>query len=369
MYNKIVVPLDGSMRAEKVLAYAANLTRELNATLVLLRVEEAQPLVVNFSESPQIEAGNIIYSENIQPNTSNFGTTGLDPLPAYVTNQYQTVTSYTTQEAAEDYLQKVKENLVGAEAETPLEAKQIQIRVVCDRSSKELAAIIKEEQADLIVMTTHGRSGLSLLLTGSVATRVIQHSSLPVILIKSDETQNVEKGHKQPVNISLDPILVALDGTREAEAVLEQAANLARQLGVKIHLFEVVSNVLPGGEAGGFYYPPDYDQDKETTALRIQAQQHLEETQARLRERGVESIVVVQTGQPIVPLEYNKEPITKIINYAREIKAQLVAMTTHGRGRVGQLVLGSTAEEVVRESQLPVMLMRKLDHSNHPIEN
>ncbi len=369
MYHKIIVPLDGSPQAEKALPYAVSLAKQLKATLILLRVEEASPLVVNFSESPQVEAGNLIHSGKMRPD--GLMASGPDLVSAYSsTDQYQTLTSYSGEQDGKDYLQTVKSKLLEVEVETSLEAAQIQTLVVSGRSSKELAAIVQEAQADLVVMTTHGRSGLSLLLTGSVATSLIQHSSLPVILIKPDQTQGqeLEEAEKPAISNNLGPILVTLDGTPGSEVMLDATADLAQQLGVKIHLFKLVSSLIPGG-GGEAYYPSEYDLDQETTTLREQAQQYLKEIQTHINERGVECIMVVQTGEPTISMEYNSQPITRIIEYAKEVKAQLVAMTTHGRGRLGQLVLGSVAEEVVRESHLPVMLMRKPDHSSHPVEN
>ncbi len=368
MYHKIIVPLDGSPLAEKALPYAVSLAKQLKTTLVLLRVDEAPPLVVDFAESPQVEAGNMIHAGKMRPD--GLMVSEPDLVSVYSTDQYQTFTSYSGEQDDQDYLQKVKEALIGVGAETPLAAEQIQTLVVSGKSSKELATIVKEEQADLVVMTTHGRSGLSLLLTGSVATSLIQHSSLPVILIKPDQTegQSLEKAGKPAINNNSGPILVTLDGTAGSETIMEAAADLAQQLGVKLHLFQVVSSVIPTG-VGEAYYVPEYDLEQETTALREQAEQYLKEIQTRLEKKGVECITVVQTGEPTIPLEYNGEPITRIIEYARAVEVQLVAMTTHGRGRLGQLVLGSVAEEVVRQSHLPVMLMRKLDHSNHSVEN
>ncbi len=369
MYSKIIVPLDGSVLAEKALPYAVSLVKQLNATLVLLRVEEERPLVVDFAQSPQYDAGNIVFSGNIQPDNTHLGTTGVNVGPTYVTDQYQTVTSYTGQQEDEDYLEKVKGTLVAMEAQTPLKAEQIQTKVVCGRSPKELAAIVEEEHSDLVVMTTHGRSGLSLMVAGSVATNLLHHSSIPLVLIKPDEISGAEKAAKQVINFGLDPIVVALDGTPWSETVLEAATNLALQLGVKIHLLEVVSSIIPipGGVSGGggFYYPADYDLDKETASLKEQAGQYLKGIQIRLKDRGVECITAVQSGEPIIPMEYNSEPIARILNYARAVKAQLVAMTTHGRGQVGQVVMGSVAEAVVRESHLPVLLMRKANHPAH----
>jgi nucleotide-binding universal stress UspA family protein len=132
--------------------------------------------------------------------------------------------------------------------------------------------------------------------------------------------------------------------------------------------------VIPGGVGGvggigGFYYLPEYDLEKEVAILNDQTSQYLKEIQTRLREKGVECVTEVQTGEPRATFEHNGEPVARIIAYASQIKAQLLAMTTHGRGQLGQLVLGSVAEEVVRQSHLPVMLMRKAAHTTHIVEN
>jgi nucleotide-binding universal stress UspA family protein len=230
-----------------------------------------------------------------------------------------------------------------------------------------LAAILEEEQADLVVMTTHGRSGLSLLLTGSVATNLIHNTNLPVILIKPDETQGLEKAAKQVINVNMGPILVTLDGTAGSETILDAAANLARELGVKIHLFEVVSLAMPSvvlsnleGGVDDYYYLSNYDLEKETKVNQGHAEQYLKEIQARLREKGVECFTAVQLGEPEVELDYKKEPLSRIIEYAKEVKAQMVAMATHSQSRLGQVMLGSVAEEVVLHSHLPVMLTKNV---------
>lgn len=375
MFNKIIVPLDGSKLAEAALPYATSLTEKLNATLVLLRVEETHPLVVEFSQSPQIDAGNLIHSGSIQPTSAGLAGTG--PGSVHSTDQYQTFTSYSGEQDDKDYLQKIKERLIGPEAANPLKAEQIQTQVICGRSPKDLAAIVKEEQADLVVMTTHGRSGLSRLLTGSIAAKLIQHTTLPVIVIKPDEEttdQEQEQSEKPAVDFTQDPILVTLDGSPVSETILEAATKLALGLGVRIHLFEEIPSVMPGGDGGiggvgGYYYLPEYDLEKEVAILNDQTSQYLKEIQNRLIEKGVKCVTEVQTGEPSITFAYNGEPVARIIAYARQIKAQLVAMTTHGRGQLGQLVLGSVAENVVRQSHLPVLLMRKAVHSSNLAEN
>ncbi len=365
MINKIIVPLDGSALAEKALPYAASLTNQLKATLVLLRVAEARPLVVEFSQAPQLEAGNVVYSGNVKPNNSGLGVTAPEYTPAYSGNPYQTLTAYTDEQEDEDYLQKIKGTLVGAEAQTPLKTEQIQTRVVCGRSPKELAAIGKEEQGDLVVMTTHGRSGITLLMMGSIATNLIHQTNVPVILIKPTDSKVINEDPQPDIT---QPIVVTLDGSQDSEVILEAASNLALQLGVKLHLLQVV-NVLMPNVGDQFYVPANYVPELEVTQLQEQATKYLQGLQADLQAKGLDCTISVIVGNPATAMVYNSEPVSRIAEYAQTVNAQLVAMATHARGRFAQVLLGSMSEKEVRENPLPVMLVKMPAHHHHELEN
>jgi nucleotide-binding universal stress UspA family protein len=107
----------------------------------------------------------------------------------------------------------------------------------------------------------------------------------------------------------------------------------------------------------------------EGTQLKELAEKYLERVQVGLKARGIDCITSVLLGDPVIASFYTAAPIVKIAEYAQKANAQLLAMATHARGRVGQVLLGSVSEEEVWESHLPVMLVRIPSHHKHESEN
>jgi nucleotide-binding universal stress UspA family protein len=264
----------------------------------------------------------------------------------------------------EAYLQQLKARLISPEAAFQLLDEKVETRVIHGKSPRELAAIIKELNGDLVVMTTHGRSGLSLLMAGSVATNLIQHTNVPVILIKPTDSAVIN----QPSGTdNIQPIVVTLDGSQDSEAILEAASSLALQLGVKLHLLQVVSVLVPD-VSGQLTFPPDYDLEDEGLQLKKQAEEYLKGLQTGFQAKGIDCVTTVLVGEPIIGMIYNSEPVFKIAEYAETVNAQLLAMATHARGRFSQVLQGSMSEEEVRHNPLPVVLVRMPEHHQHPNE-
>ncbi len=143
MYKKILAPLDGSELAECTLTHTRAIAKGCQVPqVVLLRVIEPLPQV-----------GELELDEDWRRNAEN-----------------------KAQTAARDYLSKVADSLKkeGIVAETA---------VVSGRSANEILDYAKKNQVDLIVMSTHGRSGISRWVLGSVADRVLRHSTAPVLLV------------------------------------------------------------------------------------------------------------------------------------------------------------------------------------------
>lgn len=137
-------------------------------------------------------------------------------------------------------------------------------------------------------------------------------------------------------------VLVPLDGSPVAEAVLPFVIEIAGPLDLEVVLLRVVppmsAEVVEGAWAA--------TQDLETR--RIDAEEYLAPLAVELRARGLRVQARVQPGHPV----------EEIIAAARQTGADLVAMSTHGRSGLGRLVFGSVAEAVVRHAELPVLLMR-----------
>lgn len=147
MYKKILVPLDGSPLAEKVLPHVRALAQCVGAEVVLLRVVP----------TPTYEAV--------------FADTLLTPAPP---NDEHNARSH-----AEGYLQRVAFDYFPSE-----------VRVIYEVSSGPVAETILDYasgiEADLIAMSTHGRSGLARLVLGSVADQIVRRSHLPVLLVRPE---------------------------------------------------------------------------------------------------------------------------------------------------------------------------------------
>ena len=134
-------------------------------------------------------------------------------------------------------------------------------------------------------------------------------------------------------------VLVPLDGSPEAEAILPFILQIAGPLDIDVVLLRVVPAVRESEESAS---GPGAD------VSAIDAQEYLAPLAVELRGRGVRVEAMVRRGPP--PDE--------IIAAAREVSADLVAMTTHGRTGLRRLAFGSVAELVLRRAALPVFLMQ-----------
>lgn len=188
-----------------------------------------------------------------------------------------------------------------------------------------IVEVAAERGVDLIVMGTHGRRGLSHVLWGSVAERVVRTSPVPVLTTGPAEDRG---GFRH--------ILVATDFGEPAERAIATGSELATKFDAKLTL--VHAYVMPTTPYDERSYLPAADIIKEAeTAL----QRALERT--RERAPAAESALV------------RGDPREGIVEVARERKADLIVVGTHGRRGLSRVFLGSVAERVVRTSPIPVL--------------
>ena len=321
MSGRILVPLDGSVLAEKALPFAVKLARQLRADLFLMRVVQAGAL------------------------------------------QFETVSyEIALLNATKQYLQKVRRVISNPANDRSIQPERVHIRAIYGDPVDRLADLIPFERADLVVMTTHARTGLSRLAMGSVATELVRRQAQPVILIRPAEAGQdlpLEEIMRQPDDLEInlpERIIVTLDGTFESEVVLKPAAWLARQLQAMLYLLRVEYVYTPSDYTllTSYYAGNEVPElEKENQRRRQSSYHYLEEVQARFNDPDLKVINVVRTG----------EPAREISAYARQVKADLLVMATHARGRLGHAMLGSVAEEVLRESHIPVMML----HNTRPV--
>jgi nucleotide-binding universal stress UspA family protein len=200
--------------------------------------------------------------------------------------------------------------------------------------------------ADLVVMSTHGRSGIGRLVLGSVAEAVVRRAPCPVMLVRPRD--GVENDLAHLLNLDQIPvfkhILVPVDGTEFAKKVISRAVAIGAPFDARYTLLRVVSPALPPGWP---YATTEFPRDG--VAERIRARRQLDAIAEGLRSQALRASTEVLT---------DTEPAKAILDYADWYGVDLIAMTTHGRRGLSRLALGSVAEAVARESRVPVLLFR-----------
>ena len=137
--------------------------------------------------------------------------------------------------------------------------------------------------------------------------------------------------------------LVPLDGSPFAETIIPFITNIAGPLDVEVMLVRVVTPRPPQVYEGSRHVVIE-----DVEALKAEAREYLAPLAAELTTRGVRVKIDVRQG----------DAIPQIVQAARDAGADLIAMTTHGRGGLGRIVFGSVAEGVLRDAHVPVLLMR-----------
>jgi len=296
MYTRMLIPLDGSKVAEQVLPYARFLAKALAIPVELLEVVDPEALAL-LSNPRQGRYVDTVLAEGI--------------------------------ENSKNYLEAIGRSFQGAKVKSLVE------------KGKAEDVVIEKAAADkntLIVMATHGRSGIQRWLLGSVADKVLHGATNHVLLVRAND------GGKTDGEAALKTVIVPLDGSPLAEQVLPYVVELAKK--VKLELVLMRAYALPpaiSAEDYGFYSADLLDH------LEAEARDYLAEKMNGVKQKGVENVTsVVNTG-------YGAE---EIITLGRHTPDNFIAMSTHGRSGIQRWVLGSVTDRVVRHSGDPVLIVR-----------
>ena len=297
MFTRIQVALDGSPFSEQSLPVAVMLAKRFDADLNLITVHE--PVV-----GVEME--------------------GWDQSAAEWSQEY---VDRAAAEVAERSGIKTCPHLVFG---TP-------VRAILDHAER--------AKSDLLVAATHGRGVLSRAWLGSVADGLLRHASIPVLLVRPDESD--PPAADAPEATPWSRILVPLDGSEFSAQILDDAIPLARAFGAKLELVRVVPFPL---EIASPYLPTTIQMNQEVvSAAKAAAEDWLAEQARRVHARGVEVSTHVRVAA---------QPAHAICETAAETGAELIVMATHGRSGLGRAFLGSTADKVVRSTHLPVLVHR-----------
>jgi nucleotide-binding universal stress UspA family protein len=289
MFTKLLVPLDGTIEAAAALPAATSLARATGGSITLVRVPEG-------GGSPaQALLGDHIAADELRATAEQLAAGGLQvdwvmgtpPVPQFI------------------------------------------IEAAASR------------KADVIVMATHGRTGLARAFAGSVSERIVADSGRPVLLLKPDG-KRLDR---------IETLLVPVDGTAGGALALGAAVGLARATSARLVLVDVVPPTPVWMYGGVGLVPQIYvDPAWEEEALRS-AETYVEGLCRRLRAGGLQVEANALRGE-VAPT---------IDAVAEQTDADLVVMSTHALTGPARAVLGSVADSVVRTSHRPVLLVRRTE--------
>jgi nucleotide-binding universal stress UspA family protein len=204
---------------------------------------------------------------------------------------------------------------------------------------KEILIQASRLSADLIVMGTHGRSGVDHLFLGSVAEKTLRTSAVPVMIVPPAAPAAPAAG--QPFR----SILCAVDFSRDSARALSYAASLAQHAGDTLTILHVVE-LLPVG----------YDPMVGTT-FDIEGFQKATLAAARKRLQDCAATLTAGTAAVETILGQGK-PYREILREAGERHADLIVVGVHGRSALDRVVFGSTTEHLVRRAACPILVVR-----------
>ena len=296
MYTRMLIPLDGSKVAEQVLPYARYLAKELAIPAELLGVVDPAPLAdfSNVWEGCHLDR---LVAEEIRGTSLYLGTTAR---------------SFDGAQVKCSILKGTPEEVIIEKAAT--------------------------NEKTLIVMATHGRSGIQRWLLGSVADKVLHGATNHLLLVRTSEEGKTDG------EAILKTVVVPLDGSRLAETALSYVADLAKKMKLEIVLMRAYAlpPVCSADEYGTYT-------DELIAQLEAEARDYLAEKVKELKEKGFANV------SSVMSLGYGAQ---EIITLARNTPDNFIAMCTHGRSGIRRWVLGSVTERVVGHSGDPVLIVR-----------
>ncbi|GHO84434.1 universal stress protein [Dictyobacter formicarum] len=314
MFKHILVPLDGSQRSEQALALAAHIARANHSSIHLLRSIELMSIY---------SMQTIGMMERVQR---------------------------LEEQGAKNYLDRIKRSVLLEQIPTMTSV------YVGDASSAILEAVARHN-IDLVVLCSHGYTGLKHWVLGSVAQKIARACPVPVLIQRTE----------QPLPFAMDAegqpifrVCIALDGSEQAEAVIDPAMAIATACAsghrAEIHLLRIIEPVNQSDEDA---FEEIYHLNLQEL-IRQQAQEYLQGVVKRLEPtaKAYENIEIIGN------LKSGADIAQEIIQYAENggtsqyPTCQLLAMTTHGRNNIDRWIFGSIAERVLNRTKLPLLIMR-----------
>ncbi len=306
MFKRLLVPLDTSKLAEIALPYAEELAAKLGSEVILIHVRTSADTTDKPDHRAYISKMAAITEQNVKKS------------PALPPGEKV----------------KVASAIVGSPGRL-------------NHPAEEILDYAYKENISLIVMATHGRTGIRRWTLGDTANKVARASKSPVLLIRASSDV--------PKAIHLDKILVPLDGSKQSEAALTYIENLASKLKTRISLLNVVEppyHYYPSAAGLGYYggegiLRAPYTEE-ELKPLKEVAEKYVKSVSEKLITEGIKTSYEVRVGSAG----------EEIIKAEEEIHPEIVAMSTHGHSGFGRWENGSVTDKVLHHGNTPLLLVR-----------
>jgi len=303
--KRILVPLDGSKLSEEALAPALSLAGRHGAAVELVRA------VPDLAHKPGAEGA-------------------------------VTFASWIAEEEARgrEYLDGVRKGL----AARPGVTVSTHVLTCIGLVAESILELADKREVDLVVLTTHGRGRWDRLWLGSVADRMLRTAKQPLLLLRSPDEGTVAF----PASGSPKHVLVPLDGTREAEAVLDLLGDICDPASSRITLV----SVLPHFAALVTPYPPETLMEVGTDPERAgRLDAYLKEVQVRLRKGW--------TGPVERRVVRDDDVARSLLAIVEGEGVDLIALSAHGRQGLDRLMLGSVVDKLIRGSRTAILTVRR----------
>jgi len=306
MFKRLLVPLDVSELAEMALPYTEELAAKLGSEVVLIHVR-------TLADGPD------------KPDHR-----------AYISRMVATTEQHIKKSPSLPPGENVKVSsaIVGSPG-------------LLTHPAEEILDYAEKENISLIIMATHGRTGIRRWALGDTANKVARASKCPVLLIRANTDV--------PKSVHLDKILVPLDGSKQGEVVLPHIENIAPKLKARIYLLKVVEplyhmqlvydEVAYYGGTGMIKIPYT---EEEMKPLKAAAEEYIESVSRKLTAEGIKTSYKVKVGSAG----------EEIIKAEEEMRVDMVAMSTHGHSGFGRWGHGSIADKVLHHGNTPLLLVR-----------
>lgn len=298
MYNKIMVPTDGSGFDREAIRVALRIADKSGAKVRLVRVVSSAKLLETGAPFAGMEA------DETPRDDRNTAQTELDALAAECRS-----TSHA----------------------------DIAVDLLDGPIAERLEGYAQGNKFDLIVISSHGRGGMSRLSLGSVTDSLIRHTQVPVLVVRS-----VPSYLSPRASDAFRRIIVPLDGSTLAEQILPRVRSLAKLEQSDVTLLHVLSPQNQLHEEGVDLTPSWWNRHFAVSNT------YLAGIEAKMRREGLPVTTEVVVGEDVP---------RAIREYASRQRADLIAIATHGRGGLARMLRGSVADEVTRSSRSSMLVL------------